>query len=155
MTDRMCGTCYYSNDSKDIGRCFYCKSVYDDTGDWCEWETDYIGRMEAIENVIDQLRVSSSKECLRERLLNLRPADVRPVARGKWEYDHWCEFKCSSCGAWSKSEPYRGQENFCPNCGADMRSTNFTKTATADEEREVLNVRAWLNNGADMREEQT
>ena len=76
MTDRMCGTCFHANDSKDIGRCFYCKSVYDDTGDWCEWETDYIGRTEAIKNVIDQLRVSSSEECLRERLLNLRPADV-------------------------------------------------------------------------------
>ena len=48
-------------------------------------------------------------------------ADVRPVVRGKWEYDHWCEFKCSNCGAWSKSEPYHGRENFCPNCGADMR----------------------------------
>ena len=47
--------------------------------------------------------------------------DVRPVVRGKWEYDHWCKFKCSNCGAWSKSEPYCGRENFCPNCGADMR----------------------------------
>lgn len=46
-----------------------------------------------------------------------------PAARsaGKWEYDHWCEFKCSNCGAWSRSEPYRGRENYCPNCGADMR----------------------------------
>ena len=52
------------------------------------------------------------------RLLSL---DVRTVVRGKWVYDHWCEFKCSNCGAWSKSEPYRGRENFCPNCGADMR----------------------------------
>lgn len=47
-------------------------------------------------------------------------ADVRPAAVGKWVYDHWCEFKCSNCGAWSKSEPYRGMENFCPNCGAKM-----------------------------------
>ena len=52
---------------------------------------------------------------------NFPAADVRTVARGKWIYDHWCEFKCSNCGAWSKSEPYRGRENFCPNCGADMR----------------------------------
>lgn len=47
-------------------------------------------------------------------------ADVAPVVHGRWEYDHWCEFKCSVCGAWSKSEPYRGKENYCPNCGAKM-----------------------------------
>ena len=40
--------------------------------------------------------------------------------RGEWVYDHWCEFKCPKCGALSKTEP-RGEENFCPNCGADMR----------------------------------
>ena len=58
-------------------------------------------------------------------IINQLPAaDVRPVVRGKWIYDHWCEFKCSNCGAWSKSEPYRGRENFCPNCGADMREEN-------------------------------
>lgn len=40
--------------------------------------------------------------------------------KSEWVYDHWCEFKCSRCGALSKTEP-RGEENFCPNCGADMR----------------------------------
>lgn len=40
--------------------------------------------------------------------------------RGEWVYDHWCEFKCSKCGTLSKTEP-RGEENFCPNCGVDMR----------------------------------
>lgn len=41
--------------------------------------------------------------------------------KGEWVYAHWCEFKCSKCGALSKTEP-RGEENFCPNCGADMRA---------------------------------
>ena len=49
-----------------------------------------------------------------------------------------------------KENPKREYIDRCPNCGADMRSTDCTKTATADEEREVLNVRAWLENGADM-----
>lgn len=40
--------------------------------------------------------------------------------KGEWVYDHWCEFKCSKCGTLSKTEP-RGEESFCPNCGADMR----------------------------------
>lgn len=56
-----------------------------------------------------------------EAIVAMPAADVREVRKGKWEYDHWCEFKCSVCGAFSKSEPYRGRENFCPNCGADMR----------------------------------
>ena len=50
--------------------------------------------------------------------------DVVERKVGKWVYDHWCEFKCSNCGAWSKSEPYRARENFCPNCGADMREVD-------------------------------
>ena len=48
-------------------------------------------------------------------------ADVAPVVHGRWIYDHWCEFKCSVCGTFSDSKPYKGRENYCPNCGADMR----------------------------------
>ena len=39
---------------------------------------------------------------------------------GEWVYDHWCEFKCSVCGEFSNSKPYKGKENYCPNCGANM-----------------------------------
>ena len=39
---------------------------------------------------------------------------------GEWVYDHWCEFKCSVCGEFSSSKPYKGKENYCPNCGAKM-----------------------------------
>ena len=48
--------------------------------------------------------------------------------KGEWVYDHWCEFKCSKCGALSKTEP-RGEENFCPNCGADMTGGGRTDEA--------------------------
>ena len=57
------------------------------------------------------------------------PADVRPVVRGKWipvgldDADEGM-FKCSECG----SEHFFPEillgipaDNFCPNCGADMR----------------------------------
>ena len=47
-------------------------------------------------------------------------ADVVEVVHGQWVYDHWCEFKCSNCGHWSDSKPYKGKENYCPNCGAKM-----------------------------------
>lgn len=49
-----------------------------------------------------------------------RRQEKKTTVQGRWIYDHWCEFKCSNCGAWSKSEPYRGRENYCPNCGAKM-----------------------------------
>lgn len=55
-------------------------------------------------------------------------ADVRPVVRGKWivsrtdygwnsaEFPTHC--KCEKCG---REIPYNDKDNFCPNCGADMR----------------------------------
>lgn len=49
-------------------------------------------------------------------------ADVRPVVRGKWEYE-WkpmlgetLPFKCSVCGKWARTS-----YDYCPYCGADMR----------------------------------
>ena len=51
-------------------------------------------------------------------------ADVVEVRHGEWIYDHWCEFRCSICGHWSKTEP-RGKEKFCPNCGAKMDGGKF------------------------------
>lgn len=97
--------------------------------------------------------------------LGERMDDVRPVKWGKWIVEKIEDpilepigvresFRCSECDYGYVSFDQK-RHNFCPNCGADMRSTNCTKTATADEEREVLNVQAWLKNGEDMGEEQT
>ena len=55
-----------------------------------------------------------------DSISKLPAADVAPVRHGRWIYDHWCEFKCSVCGEFSNSKPYRGKENYCPNCGARM-----------------------------------
>ena len=55
-----------------------------------------------------------------ELIDDLPAADVAPVRHARWVYDHWCEFKCSVCGEFSNSKPYRGKENYCPNCGAIM-----------------------------------
>ncbi len=44
-------------------------------------------------------------------------ADVRPVVRGKWEYNPDDNIPyCSEC-----MMPQDSECNFCPNCGADMR----------------------------------
>lgn len=53
-----------------------------------------------------------------EFLKSIPAADVRPVVRGKWEYISFMTVKCSNC-----QEIFHELEgdNFCPNCGADMR----------------------------------
>ena len=44
-------------------------------------------------------------------------ADVRPVVRGKWEYNPGDNIPyCSEC-----MMPQDSECNYCPNCGADMR----------------------------------
>ncbi len=59
--------------------------------------------------------------------------DARPVVHGKWvvsrtdygwncaEYPTHC--KCTVCG---REVPYQDKDNFCPNCGADMRPTSMS-----------------------------
>lgn len=65
-------------------------------------------------------------------VLRIPAADVRPVVRGKWELIErriiskvqiW---KCSNCGNMLEVRETtfncgRGDCNFCPNCGAEMR----------------------------------
>lgn len=40
----------------------------------------------------------------------------------EWVYDHWCELKCSNCANPSNSNPYKGREKYCPECGAKMKN---------------------------------
>ena len=48
---------------------------------------------------------------------SIPPADVKPVARGKWTYgDGETLWTCSVCG---NDSCCKG--NYCPNCGAEMR----------------------------------
>lgn len=91
---------------------------------------DYISREKAIENVLDQMKHSTSENAMRERLLNLVAADVRPVVRGRWIDDKVAFYLgCSECGCYleyavdtflDNGDHY----NYCPNCGADMREEN-------------------------------
>lgn len=64
---------------------------------------------------------------MRERLKRIPAAEVRPVVRGEWK-EWWpgdCAlimtgeemlWACSECGS-----KYSEKQNYCPNCGADMR----------------------------------
>lgn len=53
-----------------------------------------------------------------EQIDAIPAANVRPVIYGKWEYVSFMTVRCSNC-----KETFHELEadNFCPNCGADMR----------------------------------
>lgn len=61
-------------------------------------------------------------QCLAD-IEDFKPAEVRPVVRGRWVYEepnsansfkgcYWCD-QCH--------QPVYYKKNFCPDCGADMR----------------------------------
>ena len=94
--------------------------------------SDYISRESAIKALRD-LRKQFSIEEDENKAFNLGlfqgiifaskeikaipAADVRPVVRGKWEYNPGDNIPyCSEC-----MMPQDSECNFCPNCGADMR----------------------------------
>ena len=47
------------------------------------------------------------------------PPHWRPVVRGKWKYISFMTVKCSNC---QETFQELAGDNFCPNCGADMRA---------------------------------
>ena len=58
-----------------------------------------------------------------ERVQAIPAADVRPVVYGEWVREMWFR-TCSKCGATTAETDDEGDhipDNFCPNCGADMR----------------------------------
>lgn len=65
-----------------------------------------------------------------EAVERLPAADVRPVVRGRWEWNfNNGYYYCSNCGAVSSREDQDGEycdtPAFCPNCGADMREAKL------------------------------
>ena len=68
-----------------------------------------------------------SEETVNQTINSIPSADVRPIVRGKWilkETVHFGlkEYTCSNCQDDEYWEKYycRGNESFCPNCGAMM-----------------------------------
>lgn len=53
-----------------------------------------------------------------DAIKSIPAADMRPVVRGKWEYISFMTVKCSNC---QETFQELAGDNFCPNCGADMR----------------------------------
>ena len=111
---------------------------------------EYIEREKLIEHLQkDQLFELVEQYGITGVIESIPAADVRPVVRGKWIIDRAFGNDvmsneqmviCSVCG----KGIFWGKQNYCPNCGADMRifSTNCKNTVTTGEDREISNLRA-------------
>ena len=64
-----------------------------------------------------------SSDCqIQETLSHVLPIDAAPVRRGEWKHTKHDEYvACSHCGQY-RNIYTQGAWNFCPNCGADMRT---------------------------------
>jgi hypothetical protein len=63
------------------------------------------------------IQAADAIEELEQENERLHAADVRPVVRGEWIRNGW-SIRCSECGY---DMPF-SVRNYCPNCGADMRT---------------------------------
>ena len=61
-------------------------------------------------------------EAIAEYIKSIPAADVRPVVRAKWRLNNDGSGTCSHCGRTQNDcWDYDNCDNYCPNCGADMR----------------------------------
>ena len=95
----------------DVVEIIHCKN--------CRYVDDgYIGKLYC--RMYSSKPVSANDYCSWGEPKDTPTTNTIPVKHGKWVYDHWCELKCSECGEYSNSKPYKGKEKYCPNCGAKM-----------------------------------
>lgn len=101
--------------------------------------SDYIKREDAIRAFKNRSGLSEAdliltSEEIKETINAIPAADVRENVRGKW-IGSSVGYKCSVCGFWIDDEVFFYLTEpiiddgfiYCPNCGADMRSTEETK----------------------------
>lgn len=82
---------------------------------------DYISRQAVIQLALDgKITSTDIEKRVRDFINELPAADVQPVKRGEWEeseneLNKFCSCCKKVCGT------IYDTENYCPNCGADMR----------------------------------
>lgn len=98
--------------------------------------TDYISRQEAIHEISGNITITGSDNAMQverflesafEAIKRLPTADVRENVKGEWKADYMTSttgmtfmvHRCSIC----EQAMTLPNNNFCPNCGADMRKT--------------------------------
>ena len=72
---------------------------------------------------------------IEEMIDSIPAADVREVERGKWEDDGYGWVRCSICRGAIAVARGGNRFNYCPNCGADMRSLQNANNLKEMEEQ--------------------
>ena len=55
-----------------------------------------------------------------DKIIDIPPADVRPVVRSQWKKNDNGTYSCERCHSWIPEEQWH-YANWCLYCGADMR----------------------------------
>lgn len=79
---------------------------------------DYIER-QALLDAYDEVQRKNGPWRFETLIESVPAANVRPAVRGRWL--HETEIEGHACGECSACHKIRVIDNFCPNCGADMR----------------------------------
>lgn len=83
----------------------------------------YIDAEKLCFEILEEYGISTGGDDVTEiygMIINQPTADVRENVRGEWvDAGEYPWDKCSICGYYAD---YHDEFNFCPNCGADMRS---------------------------------
>ncbi len=99
-----------------------------------EMTDEYIKKQDAVMTAMDYGGSGNAQDASQDiasALIAIPAADVHPVVHARWDNAsrisrkgfEW--FKCSNCGMeWSNLT------NFCPNCGADMRTSEEPENLT-------------------------
>lgn len=90
---------------------------------------DYINRewlLDVVENIIKWDTERDRNRIIHQVRELTPPADVRTVMHGRWKKTgRWGKvYRCDQCGNYLDFDGVnvgRGDANYCPNCGADMR----------------------------------
>lgn len=81
---------------------------------------EYIERGAAVESFMSEFPDAHYPSWYAEKLKELPTADVAEVRHGEWiKYPHNSGIYCSRCR--HKRRYKDANDNYCPNCGADMR----------------------------------
>ena len=81
---------------------------------------EYIEREAAVESFMSEFPDAHYPSWYAEKLKELPTADVAVVRHGEWiKYPHNSGIYCSRCR--HKRRYKDANDNYCPNCGADMR----------------------------------
>lgn len=90
----------------------------------------YIDKQKFIDELDDKYSLGDigrmERDIIVDALLYAKPADVRPVVRGRWiDYDD--DYGAYCCSVCEQNAPEDTEWPYCPHCGADMREADNGK----------------------------